>query len=113
MTLNRLVQDAAQHAVDGQWRNPPCLPLRPSTGRSGCRQNDAADADGPAATTGLTRPAPPSRSSPPGRRSRTRWPPDNATAAPARIDIGDRTIPNYDKPDSASCRRGLGLRQPR
>jgi hypothetical protein len=54
LTLNRGVQDAAQHAVDGQWRNAMLVVIKPSTGEIlGVAQNDAADADGPAATTGL------------------------------------------------------------
>jgi hypothetical protein len=54
LTLDRAVQDAAQHAVDTRGQKAMLVVLRPSTGDIlALAQNAAADADGPAATTGL------------------------------------------------------------
>ena len=101
LTLDRVVQDAAQHAVDMQGRKAMLVVLKPSTGDIlAVAQNEAADADGPAATTGLY---------PPGSTfkivtasaaiQRKMADPDSPVGCPGQIDIGDRTIPNYDKFD--------------
>ncbi len=101
MTLNRLVQDAAQHAVDGQWRKAMLVVLRPSTGEIlAVAQNDAADADGPAATTGLYPPGSTFKIVTAGAAIENKMAgPDTMVGCPGQIDIGDRTIPNYDKFD--------------
>jgi beta-lactamase class D len=101
LTLDRAVQRAAQAAVDMQGRKAMLVVIKPSTGEIlAVAQNAAADADGPAATTGLY---------PPGSTfkivtasaaiQRKMAEPDTMVACPGQIDIGDRTIPNYDKFD--------------
>lgn len=101
LTLDRAVQQAAQGAVDMQGRKAMLVVIKPSTGDIlAVAQNAAADADGPAATTGLY---------PPGSTfkivtasaaiQRKMAEPDTMVACPGQIDIGDRTIPNYDKFD--------------
>jgi cell division protein FtsI/penicillin-binding protein 2 len=101
LTLNRGVQDAAQHAVDGQWRKAMLVVIKPSTGEIlGVAQNDAADADGPAATTGLYPPGSTFKivtaAAAIGRNMAT---PNTLLGCPGEIDIGHRTIPNYNKFD--------------
>jgi len=101
LTLDRAVQDAAQHAVNAQGNKAMLVALKPSTGEIlAVAQNAAADADGPAATTGLY---------PPGSTfkvvtaaaaiQRKMADPDTPVACPGQIDIGDRTIPNYNEFD--------------
>jgi hypothetical protein len=101
LTLNRLVQDAAQHAVDGQWRKAMLVVLRPSTGEIlAVAQNGAADADGPAATTGLYPPGSTFKIITAGAALANKMAtPDSMVGCPGQIDIGTRTIPNYDKFD--------------
>lgn len=54
LTLDRAVQQAAQDAVDMQGRKAMLVVIKPSNGDIlAVAQNRAADADGPAATTGL------------------------------------------------------------
>jgi cell division protein FtsI/penicillin-binding protein 2 len=101
LTLDRLVQDAAQDAVDSQWRKAMLVVIKPSTGEVlAVAQNGAADADGPAATTGLY---------PPGSTFKivtaaaaiqaNMATPNTLLGCPGQIDIGERTIPNYEKFD--------------
>lgn len=101
LTLDRVVQHAAQDAVDMQGRKAMLVVIKPSTGEIlAVAQNAAADADGPAATTGLY---------PPGSTFKIvtasaaiagkMAAPDSMVGCPGQIDIGDRTIPNYDKFD--------------
>ena len=101
LTLDRAVQDAAQHAVDIQGSKAMLVVLRPSTGDVlAVAQNDAADADGPAATTGLYPPGSTFKIVTAGAALQTRMAaPDSPVACPGQIDIGDRTIPNYNKFD--------------
>ena len=101
LTMDRLVQNAAQDAVNLQGNKAMLVVLRPSTGDIlAVAQNEAADADGPAATTGLY---------PPGSTFKIVTAsaamqndmanPDSMVACPGQIDIGERTIPNYNKFD--------------
>lgn len=101
ITLDRSVQNAAQHAVDTQGRKAMIVVIKPSTGEIlAVAQNAAADADGPAATTGLY---------PPGSTfkivtasaaiERDMATPNTLVGCPGEIDIGHRTIPNYNKFD--------------
>ena len=54
ISLDRAVQDAAQDAVNMVGRKAMIVAIKPSTGEIlAVAQNAAADADGPAATTGL------------------------------------------------------------
>jgi len=101
LTLDRLVQDAAQRAVDDQWRKAMLVVIKPSTGEIlAVAQNAAADADGPAATTGLYPPGSTFKIVTAGAAIDNKLAgPDTMVACPGQIDIGDRTIPNYDKFD--------------
>lgn len=101
LTLDRLVQDAAQRAVDDQWRKAMLVVIKPSTGEIlAVAQNGAADADGPAATTGLYPPGSTFKIVTAGAAIDNKLAgPDTMVACPGQIDIGDRTIPNYDKFD--------------
>lgn len=101
LTLDRLVQDAAQEAVDQQWRKAMLVVIKPSTGEIlAVAQNSAADADGPAATTGLYPPGSTFKIVTAGAALENKMAgPDSMVSCPGQIDIGDRTIPNYDKFD--------------
>lgn len=101
LTLDRLVQDAAQGAVDMQGNKAMLVVLRPSTGDIlAVAQNDAADADGSAATTGLYPPGSTFKIVTASAAIQSKMAgPDSPVACPGQIDIGDRTIPNYDKFD--------------
>lgn len=101
VTLDRLVQDAAQRAVDLQWRKAMLVVIKPSTGEIlAVAQNSAADADGPAATTGLYPPGSTFKIVTAGAALENKMAgPDTMVGCPGQIDIGDRTIPNYEKFD--------------
>ena len=101
LTLDQVVQDAAQHAVDTRGQKAMLVVLRPSNGDIlAVAQNAAADADGPAATTGLY---------PPGSTfkivtahaaiQRDMATPNTLLGCPGEVDIGHRTIPNYNRFD--------------
>lgn len=101
LTLDRPVQDAAQHAVDAQDNKAMLVVMKPSTGEIlAVAQNAAADADGTAATTGLYPPGSTFKIVTAGAAiQRKMADPDSMVGCPGQIDIGDRTIPNYDKFD--------------
>lgn len=101
MTLDRAVQDAAQHAVDGQGNKAMLVAIRPSTGEIlAVAQNAAADADGPAATTGLYPPGSTFKIVTAGAAiERDMADPESMVGCPGEIDIGHRTIPNYNRFD--------------
>ena len=101
ITLDRPVQNAAQHAVDTQGRKAMMVVIKPSTGEIlAIAQNAAADVDGPAATTGLYPPGSTFKIVTAGAAiDRSMATPNTLLGCPGEIDIGDRTIPNYDKFD--------------
>ena len=101
LTLDRLVQNAAQHAVDMHGSKAMLVAIRPSTGDIlAVAQNAAADADGPAATTGLYPPGSTFKIVTAGAAMQNDMAePESMVGCPGQIDIGDRTIPNYDKFD--------------
>ena len=101
LTLDRLVQDAAQDAVDSQWRKAMLVVIKPSTGEVlAVAQNGAADADGPAATTGLYPPGSTFKIVTAGAAIQANMAtPNTLLGCPGQIDIGERTIPNYEKFD--------------
>ena len=101
LTLQRAVQQAAQDAVDRQGNKAMLVVIKPSTGEIlAVAQNPAADADGPAATTGLYPPGSTFKIVTAGAAIQRRMAePDTMLACPGQIDIGDRTIPNYDNFD--------------
>ncbi len=101
ITLDRAVQNAAQHAVDTQGRKAMLVVIKPSTGEIlGIAQNAAADADGPAATTGLYPPGSTFKIVTAGAAiDRNMATPNTLLGCPGEIDIGNRTVPNYNKFD--------------
>lgn len=101
MTLDRVVQNAAQNAVDMHGDKAMIVVIKPSTGDIlAVAQNAAADADGPAATTGLYPPGSTFKIVTAGAAMQAGMAqPDAMVGCPGQIDIGHRTIPNYDKFD--------------
>ncbi|MCB0923148.1 MAG: penicillin-binding transpeptidase domain-containing protein [Mycobacterium sp.] len=101
LTLDRRVQDAAQNAVDAQGNKAMIVAMRPSTGEIlAVAQNAAADSDGIAATTGLYPPGSTFKIVTAGAAiQRDMAEPDSMVACPGEIEIGHRTIPNYDRFD--------------
>ncbi len=101
VTLDRLVQNAAQHAVDGQWRKAMLVAIKPSTGEIlAVAQNRAADADGPAATTGLYPPGSTFKIVTAGAAMQSNMAtPNSLLGCPGDIEIGHRVIPNYNRFD--------------
>ncbi len=94
-------KNAAQHAVDTQGRKAMLVVIKPSTGEIlGVAQNAAADADGPAATTGLYPPGSTFKIITAGAAiDRKMATPNTLLGCPGEIDIGHRTVPNYNKFD--------------
>ena len=101
LTMDRLVQDAAQHAVNAQGNKAMLVVMRPSTGDIlAVAQNEAADADGPAATTGLYPPGSTFKMITASAAMQNDMAnPDTMVACPGQIDIGERTIPNHNEFD--------------
>ncbi|MFC4374786.1 penicillin-binding transpeptidase domain-containing protein [Nocardia halotolerans] len=98
LSIDRFVQNSAQHAVNLRTEQTMMVVLRPSTGAIlAVAQNKAADRDGPVATSGQY---------PPGSIFKTVTAaaameagvatPDTVLACPSRTVIGERTIPNYN-----------------
>ncbi len=98
LSIDRFVQNSAQHAVDLRTEQTMMVVLRPSTGAIlAVAQNKAADRDGPVATSGQY---------PPGSIFKTVTAsaamakgiatPDTVLPCPSRTIIGERTIPNYN-----------------
>lgn len=97
ISLDRAVQNAAQHAVDGQGRQAMIVAIKPSTGEIlAVAQNAAADAAGPIATTGLYPPGSTFKMITAGAvLERDMANPNTLLGCPGQVDIGHRTIPNY------------------
>ncbi|MFJ2663772.1 penicillin-binding transpeptidase domain-containing protein [Nocardia fluminea] len=98
LSIDRFVQNSAQHAVDLRTEQAMMVVLRPSTGAIlAVAQNKFADRDGPVATSGQY---------PPGSIFKTVTAsaamaaglatPDTVLACPSSTIIGERTIPNYN-----------------
>ncbi|GAB4584556.1 penicillin-binding transpeptidase domain-containing protein [Nocardia sp. IFM 10818] len=98
LSVDRHIQNAAQRAVDGRAEQAMMVVIQPSTGAIlAIAQNEAADADGPVAASGLY---------PPGSTFKTVTAaaamtagdatPDTIVPCPSRIVVGERTIPNYN-----------------
>lgn len=98
ITLDRAMQDAAQHAVDNQTRKAMIVAIRPSNGDIlAVAQNSAADADGAAATTGLYPPGSTFKIITAGAAiDRSLASPNTLLGCPGTIEIGQRVIPNYN-----------------
>lgn len=97
ISLDRAVQNAAQHAVDGQERQSMIVVIRPSSGEIlAVAQNTAADAVGAIATTGLYPPGSTLKMVTAGAAlERDMAGPNTLLGCPGEVDIGDRTIRNY------------------
>jgi hypothetical protein len=97
ISLDRAVQNAAQHAVDGQDRQSMIVVIRPSSGEIlAVAQNAAADAAGLIATTGLYPPGSTFKMVTAGAAlERDMASPNTLLGCPGEVDIGHRTIPNY------------------
>jgi beta-lactamase class D len=97
ISLDRSVQDAAQEAVNAVGKKAMIVAIKPSTGEIlAIAQNAAANADGPAATTGLYPPGSTFKIITAGAAiDRDMATPNTLLACPGHIDIGQRTIPNY------------------
>ncbi|OHV06686.1 penicillin-binding transpeptidase domain-containing protein [Mycobacterium talmoniae] len=97
ISLDRAVQNAAQHAVDTRGGKAMMVVIRPSTGEIlAVAQNAGADADGPLATTGLFPPGSTFKMVTAGAAmERDMATPNTLLGCPGEIDIGQRTIPNY------------------
>jgi cell division protein FtsI/penicillin-binding protein 2 len=97
ISLDRAVQDAAQDAVNMVGKKAMIVAIKPSTGEIlAVAQNAAADADGPAATTGLYPPGSTFKIVTAGAAiDRDMATPNTLLGCPGHIDIGQRTIPNY------------------
>ncbi|QVI26455.1 penicillin-binding transpeptidase domain-containing protein [Mycolicibacterium neoaurum] len=98
ISLDRSVQNAAQDAVDMVGKKAMIVAIKPSTGEIlAVAQNAAADADGPTATMGLY---------PPGSTfkivtaaaalERDMATPNTLLGCPGTLDIGHRTVTNYN-----------------
>jgi hypothetical protein len=97
VSLDRMVQNAAQDAVNMVGKKAMIVAVKPSTGEIlAVAQNAAADADGPAATTGLYPPGSTFKIITAGAAVDTDMAtPNTLLGCPGTIDIGQRTIPNY------------------
>jgi Penicillin binding protein transpeptidase domain/NTF2-like N-terminal transpeptidase domain len=97
ITLDRVVQNAAQRAVDNKGGKAMIVAIKPSTGEIlAIAQNKGADADGLPATNGLFPPGSTFKMITAGAAiDRDMATPNSMLGCPGRIDIGHRTIPNY------------------
>src|SRR5262249_31950715 len=97
ISLDRAVQNAAQHAVDGQDRQSMIVVIRPSSGEIlAVAQNAAADAAGLVPTPGLSPPGSTFKMVTAGAAlERDMASPNTLLGCPGEVDIGHRTIPNY------------------
>jgi Penicillin binding protein transpeptidase domain/NTF2-like N-terminal transpeptidase domain len=97
LTLDRAVQNAAQRAVNGIGKQAMIVVIKPSTGGIlAVAQNPAADIQGPLAVTGLFPPGSTFKMITAGAAiQRDMATPNTLLGCPGRIDIGQRTIPNY------------------
>jgi hypothetical protein len=97
VSLDRVVQDAAQNAVNFTGKKAMMVVMKASTGEIlAVAQNAAADADGPVATTGLYPPGSTFKIVTAGAAiDHDLATPNTLLGCPGHIDIGQRTIPNY------------------
>jgi hypothetical protein len=97
ITLDRIVQNSAQHAVDNKGGKAMIVVIKPSTGEIlAIAQNAGADADGLPATNGLFPPGSTFKMVTAGAAiDRDMVTPNSMLGCPGHVDIGHRTIPNY------------------
>ena len=101
ISLDRLVQHAAQAAVSTRGAKAMIVVIKPSTGEIlAVAQNAAADAEGLLATTGLYPPGSTFKVVTAGAAiDREMATPDTPLGCPGELDIGNRTVPNYGRFD--------------
>jgi hypothetical protein len=97
LTLDRSIQNAAQHAVNNVGKQAMIVVIKPSNGAIlAIAQNPAADTQGPLATTGLFAPGSTFKMITAGAAiQRDMATPNTLLGCPGTIDIVHRTIPNY------------------
>lgn len=97
ITLDRVVQNAAQRAVDNKGGKAMIVVIKPSTGEIlAIAQNGGADADGLPATNGLFPPGSTFKMITAGAAvDRDMATPNSMLGCPGHLDIGHRTVPNY------------------
>ncbi|GJF09713.1 penicillin-binding protein [Mycolicibacterium cyprinidarum] len=97
ISLDRSVQDAAQHAVDVTGKQAMIVVIKPSTGEIlAVAQNASADREGPIATMGLYPPGSTFKIVTAGAAiERDMATPNTLLECPGQMDIGHRTVPNY------------------
>ena len=98
ISLDRAVQNSAQDAVNMVGKKAMIVALKPSTGEIlAVAQNAAADADGPTATMGLYPPGSTFKIVTAGAVvDRDMATPNTLLGCPGSLDIGHRTINNYN-----------------
>ncbi|OMC03923.1 penicillin-binding protein [Mycobacterium sp. NS-7484] len=98
ISLDRAVQDAAQNAVNTTGKQAMIVAIKPSTGEIlAVAQNAAADAVGPLATMGQFPPGSTFKMVTAGAAiERGMATPNTLLGCPGTMDIGHRTVTNYD-----------------
>ncbi|MHA4849402.1 penicillin-binding transpeptidase domain-containing protein [Rhodococcus sp. MSC1_016] len=99
ISLDRPIQVAAQNAVNARTDQAMMVVIQPSTGDVlAVAQNKAADRDGPVALTGLYPPGSTFKIITAGAAiSSGIASPDTMVPCPGRIEIGERSVPNYNE----------------
>ncbi|MFD6058075.1 penicillin-binding transpeptidase domain-containing protein [Rhodococcus wratislaviensis] len=99
ISLDRPIQIAAQNAVNARTDQTMMVVIEPSTGDVlAVAQNKAADKDGPVALTGLYPPGSTFKIITAGAAiSSGIATPDTMVPCPGRIEIGERSVPNYNE----------------
>ncbi|MFE5701948.1 penicillin-binding transpeptidase domain-containing protein [Rhodococcus koreensis] len=99
ISLDRPIQIAAQNAVNARTDQTMMVVIQPATGDVlAVAQNKAADKDGPVALTGLYPPGSTFKIITAGAAiSSGIATPDTMVPCPGRIEIGERSVPNYNE----------------
>ena len=98
LSLDRAVQNAAQNAVDTTGKKAMIVAIKPSTGEIlAIAQNAAANSEGPLATMGQFPPGSTFKMVTAGAAiERDMATPNTLLGCPGTLDIGHRTVTNYD-----------------
>ncbi|CAH0192376.1 penicillin-binding transpeptidase domain-containing protein [Rhodococcoides fascians] len=99
ISLDRSIQVAAQRAVNARAEQAMTVVIQPSTGAIlAVAQNPAADRDGPVASAGLYPPGSTFKIITAGAAiSSGLATPGSTVPCPGRIEIGERSVPNYNE----------------
>ncbi|KQU53732.1 penicillin-binding protein [Rhodococcus sp. Leaf278] len=99
ISLDRNIQIAAQRAVNARTEQAMTVVIQPSTGAIlAVAQNPAADRDGPVASAGLYPPGSTFKIITAGAAiSSGLATPGSTVPCPGRIEIGERSVPNYNE----------------